>query len=193
MIKVGLTGGIGAGKSTIGKVFKTLGIPVFDSDQFAKATLNQDEVRGQLIDWMGKHVYDAGIPNRVEMAKLLFNDDALREKVNGLIHPRVRTEFVTWVARQQSPYVIQEAAILFETGGYKHLDFNVLVIAPEELRLKRVLARDDVSEHQVKQRMARQWSDDRKRELADFEIVNDDQSMVLPQVIQIHEKLSQQT
>ena len=192
-LKIGITGGIGSGKSTICRIFKILGIPVFEADLVAKQLLQSNaEIRKGLIHLFGEGVYlEDGTVNRKKLAEIIFNDDVQLAKMNALVHPVVRNEFHEWVKQQNSLYVIHEAAILFESGFYKLMDFPILVSAPEEERIQRVAKRDGVSEKQVKERMAKQWTDEEKRKLADYEIVNDNKNPVLPEIIKIDKRLKE--
>ncbi len=186
-LKIGITGGIGSGKSTVCRVFKIIGIPIFEADQVAKQLLQtRSEIKEGLIHLFGKEVYsEDGTIDRKKLASIIFNDDVQLRKMNALVHPVVRNEFQQWVKQQNSPYVIHEAAILFESGFYKMMDFTILVSAPEEERIQRVMQRDGVSEKQVKERLAKQWTDAERRKLADKEIINDNKNPVIPEIIKL--------
>lgn len=190
-LTIGITGGIGSGKSTVCRIFKILGIPVFEADLVAKFLINSNSnIRNGLIELFGKDIYDES--NRVDrkmLANLIFNDDIFMEKVNQLVHPEVRNEFVKWHNLQKQAYIIHEAAILFESGFYKMMDYTILVSAPEENRISRVTARDNVPAEQVKMRMEKQWPDEEKRSLASFELVNDNKNLLIPQILEIDKKL----
>jgi dephospho-CoA kinase len=190
-LKVGITGGIGSGKSTICRVFKLLKVPIFEADIVAKQLLqSHPKIKKGLVHLFGEGVYlENGAVNRKKLAEIIFNDDVQLAKMNALVHPFVRNEFHDWVKQQNSPYVIHEAAILFESGFYKLMDFTILVSAPEEERIQRVVKRDGVSEKMVKERLAKQWTDAEKRKLADYEIINDNKNPVLPEIIQIDKRL----
>jgi len=190
-LKVGITGGIGSGKSTVCRMFKLLGAPVFEADVVAKQLLQtHPKIRKGLIHLFGEDIYlDDNTVDRKKLAAIIFNDDVQLAKMNALVHPVVRSEFYEWVKQQNTPYVIHEAAILFESGFYKLMDFTILVSAPEEERIQRVVKRDGVSEQQVRERLAKQWTDVEKRKLADKEIVNDNNNPVLPEIIQIDKRL----
>lgn len=190
-ITVGITGGIGSGKSTVCKVFRWLGIPVFEADLVAKELINTDtKIREGLIDLFGSDIYsrDATL-DRKKLAGYIFNNDIQLQKVNALIHPVVRAEFLKWTKEQTAPYVIHEAAILFESGFYKMMDFTILVSAPEEERIERVRRRDRSTEEQVRERMQKQWPDSEKRKLATVEIKNADSDLILPGIIKIDKQL----
>ena len=183
MLKIGLTGGIGSGKSLIGKILETLGYPVYYSDLAAKILVDTDpEIRSQLIQLLGTEVYIDDELNRPFLAQQLFKDDQMRIQVNQIIHPKVRSAFVDWCNEQTSPYVFNEAAILFETGAYKTMDLNLLVTAPKELRIHRVMQRDKMTAEQVEERIAKQWPDEEKVELANFTIINDEKQPLIAQV-----------
>jgi len=187
MITIGITGGIGSGKSTVCNVFRLLGVPIFEADLVAKELINSNsEIKTKLIHLFGEEIY---IPNegvdRKKLANIIFNDNIQLAKVNELVHPVVRNEFENWVKKQNTPYIIHEAAILFESGFYKMMDFTILVSAPESQRVERVIKRDGTSEKQVKERMEKQWSDAKKMELASVEIKNADNDLIIPQIVKI--------
>jgi dephospho-CoA kinase len=190
-LAIGITGGIGSGKSTVCKIFKLLGVPVFEADLVAKALINSDaEIRNGLIQLFGKDIYSSDNKiNRKMLANLIFNDDLLMEKVNGLVHPAVRNKYLIWIKQQNSIYVIHEAAILFESGFYKMTDYSILVSAPEDMRIERVTHRDNIDLEMVKSRMLKQWTDEEKRKLASFELVNDNKKLLIPQILEIDKKL----
>lgn len=174
---VGLTGGIGSGKTTVAKMFSDLGVPVYNSDIEAKKLANSsDTIREGLISLLGKEIYKDGTLDRKQMAGYIFRDSILLNKVNALIHPEVAQHFKHWVTLQKFPYVLKEAAILYESGSYKQCDQVIMVTAPTEERMLRVMNRDHISRKEVEARMKNQWSDTKKMELADFIIHN----MTLP-------------
>ncbi|NND61874.1 MAG: dephospho-CoA kinase [Flavobacteriaceae bacterium] len=187
---VGLTGGIGSGKSTVAAFFHDLGVPVYIADKEAKALTNRSKIiRKKLIALLGKRAYTKNGLNRKFVADKIFSDPELLEKVNQIIHPKVGQHFKRWIKKQSAPYCIKEAAILFENGGYRDCDFTVLVTAPKEVRIERVLARDGAEEQDVINRMANQWEDDRKIPLCDFHIENIDLKKTKAVVEQIHTTL----
>jgi len=190
-LAIGITGGIGSGKSTVCKIFKLLGVPVFEADLVAKTLVNSNtEIRNGLIQFFGKDIYSRdGRINRKMLANLIFNDDLLMEKVNRLVHPVVRNEYLNWIKQQNSTYIIHEAAILFESGFYEMTDYTILVSAPNELRIERVTHRDQITPEMVKSRMLKQWTDEEKRKLASFELVNDNKKLLIPQILEIDKKL----
>lgn len=192
MTIVGITGGIGSGKSTVCKVFETLGIPVFNSDDEAKSVYTDfPEILEAVRSQFGDTVFSGGELNKAALASIVFeNKEALR-KLNQLIHPLVRSKFEKWVEKQNSPYVLREAAILIESGAAADCDFVILVKAPESVRIERVLLRNGLSEAQIKQRMTAQMSDDEKSSKSDFIVNNDGSELVLPQILKIHQSLLQ--
>jgi dephospho-CoA kinase len=190
MLKVGLTGGIGSGKSTVCKIFKCLNIPVFDADAVGRHLLDEDPViKEQVQNIFGKQFFIDGKPDRKGIAKIAFTNPDKLARLNSLIHPEVRRRFNEWASEQNGPYVIDEAAILFETGFYLQLDYIILVTAPESLRIKRIMDRDLIEEDAIRARMKNQWSDGEKKRVSSFVIVNDETSPLIPQVIDIHNKL----
>lgn len=189
--RIGITGGIGAGKSIVCRVISTMGYPVFYSDKAAKDILETDAgVMASVTKLFGAEAYSNGTLNRPFIANQVFGNETLLEALNAIVHPAVRLAFERWAEKQPTPLVFNEAAILFETGAYKNFDAVVLVTAPEALRIERVMARDKVNEEAVKARMAKQWTDDQKMPLATFTILNDDQTMLIPQVIELLKKLN---
>jgi dephospho-CoA kinase len=191
MYKVGITGGIGTGKSTVCRIFSALGIPCYDADSRAKwLTENHNGIRNELIKRFGQEVFAGGVLNRKFLAAEAFKDATQTDFLNSIIHPAVREDFVEWTATQQGVhYVLKEAALLYEAGSYKDLDCMVVVTAPIELRIKRVLGRDKHrTEKQVLDIINRQWPDEKKIALADYVIANDEQHLLVPQVIALHEQ-----
>ncbi|RKE02284.1 dephospho-CoA kinase [Marinifilum flexuosum] len=190
MLKIGLTGGIGTGKSIVAEVFKLLGIPVYVSDKEAKRLMiESDEIRTKLMDRFGLDVYTENKTlNRKYLSDIIFNNPEALQDVNTIVHPVVRNDFQTWSEKQQSPYVIQESAILFDTGLYKNFDKIICVTADEKLRVKRVMSRDGVDANAVKERMKNQLDESLKIEKSDFVIYNNS-DLILPQIMKIHESL----
>lgn len=190
-IKIGVTGGIGSGKSTVCKIFRLLDIPVFEADRVANKLINSNvEIRNELVLLFGNKIYEPDNKlNRKMLADLIFNDESLLEKVNNLVHPAVRNEFMLWHQKQNSKYVVHEAAILFESGFYKMMDFTILVSAPKELRIERVVKRNKIQPEMVESRINKQWNDEDKRKLASFELVNDNKHLLIPQILEIDKKL----
>lgn len=188
--KIGITGGIGAGKSLVSKIIESMGYPVFNSDDEAKKIINtHSEVKAELIELFGTSIYSDNQINRKQMAEIIFNDSALREKVNQIIHPRVREAFKELTENVNGKLVFNEAAILFETGVYKQMDATVLITSPRELRIKRLLERDNTSLKEIEARMNSQWPDDKKKELTTYVIQNDEQQPLIVQIESIISKL----
>ncbi|MDR2359552.1 MAG: dephospho-CoA kinase [Prevotellaceae bacterium] len=187
---VGLTGGIGSGKTLVGEVFSTMGVPVFNADEETKKLYDTDAaLRTQLINLLGTEIYDGSKLRRKLMAERIFAEETLLEKVNGLVHPVVAGCFRTYAAQQNAPYVLMESAILMESGIASMMRKTIAVTAPETLRLQRVQQRDGLPEETVRLRIRQQWTDERRNAAADFILVNDGKQAILPQVITIHEKL----
>ncbi|MCT8339992.1 dephospho-CoA kinase [Flavobacteriaceae bacterium TK19130] len=187
---VGLTGGIGSGKSTVAKFFSEFDIPIFIADTEAKKLMNEDtNLKASLTELLGKKAYSEGKLNRKYVAGLVFDNKELLSKMNALVHPAVRNHFKKWVRKQSGPYCIYEAAILFETGGEEECDATILVTAPKEVRIARILKRDNTTISEIEARMANQWSDDEKRKLAHFTIENIDLEDTWKQVRKIHKNL----
>jgi len=190
MIKIGITGGIGSGKTTVCRIFEKLGIPVFYADTVAKEIMITDPVlREGIMNTFGKDSYDlSGKLNNKYIAQLVFNDKHELEKLNGLVHPAVFRAFDSWeeTISANVPYTLKEAALLFESGSYKMCDKSILVTAPADVRIQRVMERDGVTREQVEARMDKQMSDDEKKKMADFLITNDESRPVILQVLELH-------
>ena len=186
---VGITGGIGSGKTIISKVFQTLGVPVYNSDDRAKSLLNEDEsLKSAVVERFGPETYDArGMLNRQFLAKTVFADEKKLASLNALVHPAVGVDFSRWTeAHAGQPYLVKEAALLFETGSYRSLDYTILVKAPEEVRVLRILKRDTQrSRRQIADIINKQLSDSEKEKLADFVLSNDDKELLIPQILEI--------
>jgi dephospho-CoA kinase len=190
MLKIGITGGIGSGKTTVCRVFETLGIPVFYADTVAKNIMVIDpllisgvkEAFGQLS------YFEDGALNNKHIASIVFTNPSELAKLNKLVHPAVFRAFESWVATVDSkaPYILKEAALLFESESYKMCDKSILVVAPHDLKLERVIARDAVTADQVTARMDKQFSDEKKKELADFILYNNETRSVITQVMELH-------
>lgn len=189
MIKVGLTGGIGSGKSTVARIFEVLRVPVYYADTAAKRLMVENTpVRQALTEAFGQGVYNAdGELQRQYLADKVFNDQAALDTLNSIVHPAVAEDSEKWLAQhEQYPYVIKEAALLYEAESYKQLDVMLCVVAPEEIRLQRVMQRDGVTAAAVRARMEKQWPQEKKAALADHVIINDDQQAIIPQVMALH-------
>ena len=190
-IKVGLTGGIGSGKTFVGAVFTKLGIPVFNADIEAKKCMAENELLKQEIqNVFGAKVYKNGLLENKILAEIVFNDKQKLAKLNLLVHPVVKQNFENWCETQTSSVVIKEAAILFESNSYLGLDKVICVSAPEEIRIQRVIKRDNILKESVIARIASQMSALEKERLSDFVIVNDGKELILPQIIKIITQIS---
>lgn len=185
---VGITGGIGVGKSTVSKIFKILGIPVYDADSRAKRLMNEDpEIRATVIEFFGEESYRNGELDRTHVGKIAFHKKELLNHLNTVVHPAVARDFRQWSSEQDAPYVMKEAALLVENGSSKDLDYLIVVSAPEKIRIDRVLERDPHRNlDDVKAIIAKQFPEARKLELADHIIVNDGSQLVIPQVLSVH-------
>lgn len=189
---VGLTGGIGSGKSTVAKIFTILGISIYYADDRAKWLMAYDEVlKKQILSHFGEKSYTVGGElNRSYLAETVFSDVEKVKNINGLVHPAVKKDFEAWAAQQKSPYVLKEAALLFETGSFKDLNKTINVSAPLKIRITRVLLRDlHRTEKQVHDIIDKQTPDEEKNQKADFVIKNADNKLLIPQVLQIHREL----
>ena len=187
---VGLTGGIGSGKSTILKCFKSFGIPVYIADDEAKKLMNRSKViQRKLIKLFGEKAYADGVLNRPYLASQIFNDKTLLSKMNAVVHPKVALHFKRWLKKQNAEYVIKEVAIIFENNLQDQYDYIITVVADEDLRMQRVMKRDNVSQEKVKAIIKNQWSDAEKIAKSDFVIVNDDLNVAKKQALDIHNKL----
>lgn len=193
-LQIGITGGIGSGKTLVTKIFACLGIPVYDADSHAKELMTTD---GILISQIKKEFGDLsylsdGTLNRKYLGEVVFNQQEKLDILNGLVHPRVRHDFAQWTDRyKDKPYVIREAALLFETGVYRLLDRTIVVYAPEDVRVRRVMKRDHRHEAQVRAIIQKQLSEEEKKALADDIIYNDDSILVIPQVLALHHRFLQ--
>lgn len=183
MKRIGLTGGIGSGKSFIANILEHMGLPVYYSDSRSKElTKSNPTIRAGLISLFGAEVYVDGQLNTQLVATKIFQNEEIRQKVNELIHPIVRKDFDDWATNQHSELVFNEAAILFETGAYKNFDATILVCAPMELKIKRVMKRENCTREHVLARMNKQWSDAEKMKLTNYFVVNNNQLPVLAQL-----------
>jgi dephospho-CoA kinase len=190
MLKVGITGGIGSGKSTVCQVFETLGIPVFYADKAARTLTNTDEsIIRQLKSLFGDDIYTKGELDRSKVALTVFTDKNILIQLNAIIHPATIEYGRNWMLQQSGPYALKEAAIFFETGSNKEMDIMIGVYAPAELRIERTMHRDKVSREKVAERIALQMNEEEKMKLCDFVINNDGNTAVIPQVLNIHKRL----
>ncbi len=186
-LKIGITGGIGSGKTLVCEIFQTLGIPVYNSDSRAKSLMkNNPEVKKQLIGAFGNIYTSAGDLDKEKIAKIIFSDKSKLQIMNSIVHPAVEKDFEQWTDRQEAPYVIKESALIFESGNYKKLDFTIEVFAPLEERISRTIARDKKSVEQIRKRINSQMDEKKKIAMADFIIINDKFTPILPQVLNLH-------
>lgn len=190
MLKVGLTGGIGSGKTTVARIFEVLGVPVYYADLEAKRLMHEDpELREAISSAFGKNIYTDGKLEKKALASIVFADSEKLLLLNSLVHPVTIQDGESWAGRQKTPYVLREAALIFESGVDKFLDGTIGVSAPADLRINRVMQRDNVTRDAVISRMQHQMNDALKLDKCDYLIFNDDQQLLIPQVIQLHEKL----
>ncbi len=188
-MKIGITGGIGSGKTFICQLFKALAVPVYNADDEAKKLMNTDlRIRESLIAAFGEATYKDGMLDRAFLAQQIFSDKEKLELVNGIVHPIVIQAAKDWAEQQKARYSLKEAALLFESGSYKDLDYTILVTAPLSVRIQRVMERDGVTEEQVMERISKQLTDEEKIKMADFIIINDGITPLLPQVWTLHQK-----
>jgi dephospho-CoA kinase len=189
MLKIGLTGNIGSGKTTVSKIFEVLGVPVFYADEAAKSVMVKDrQLISELKSEFGEAAYFAdGSLNRKHIASIVFDNNAALARLNAIVHPATFRAFDAWVATIKNvPYVVKEAAILFESDSYKLCDQTIFVQAPLAMRIKRVMERDGLSREEIEKREAHQFTEEKKTQLADHIIKNDDSELVIPQVLKLH-------
>ena len=192
MLKIGLTGGIGSGKTTVAHIFEVLGIPVYYADDAAKKMMNEDEnLHNQIIEHFGEKSYVDGKLNRPFLSEVVFSDPDKTKLINSIIHPATITNAENWMQMQKAPYAIKEAALIFEANAEKNLDLVIGVSSTYEIRLQRVIIRDGIDEEAIKKRMEKQMDEKKKMDRCDFVIFNNESSLLIPQVITIHEKLLQ--
>ncbi len=191
MLKVGLTGSIGSGKTLVSKIFETMGVNVFYADNSAKALYENNKVKEKIVNVFGPSILtENNTIDKKAFAEIIFNDRSALKKINSIVHPLVMNDFVKWLVNHKNdPYILQEAAILFESDLSNEFDFIITVSAPEELRIERIMKRDNVNRDIVMSRIKNQWSDERKVRLADFVILNNETELVIPQVMRINQIL----
>jgi dephospho-CoA kinase len=190
MLKVGITGGIGSGKTTVCKLFELLDVPVYYADDASKKLLVSDpEIKKSILSVFGECVLDEQQSiSRKKVAALVFGNEAELKKLNAILHPAVAMHFDSWLKEHtDKSYILKEAAILFESGAYRQMDKIITVVAPEELRIARVLKRDAVSKEEIQRRMHAQLSDEERIKRSDYVIVNDEEQLMIPQVMKLHE------
>jgi dephospho-CoA kinase len=192
MLKIGLTAGLGSGKTTVANIFEVLGIPVYYADAASKRLMNDNEkVKTDVQNAFGKNVYSDGKLNRKYLSEIVFNDKKKLELLNLIVHPATLLDADEWMKKQTSKYAIKEAALIFESGSHQNLDYVIGVKAPLHLRLQRAMKRDDISREEAMARINKQIDEEIKMRLCDFIIINDEQQMVIPQVLALHQKLLQ--
>lgn len=190
MLRIGLTGGIGSGKTTVAQIFEVLGIPVYYADVEAKRLMNTNkELKNSIQKNFGEESYEDGMLNRTYISSVVFNDQYKLELLNSLVHPVTIKDGEAWLNTQTTPYAIHEAALVFEAGVNKKMDHVIGVFAPQTIRVKRVMERDKISEEEVLNRMNRQMDEEKKMKLCDFVLINDEQQLLVSQVLELHEKL----
>lgn len=190
MLSIGLTGGIGSGKSIVAKIFRTLGVPVLDADALAKKImLENEDVRAQIINSFGAESYNQAGLNRSFIANIVFKDPFQLEVLNSIVHPATIEAGKKWASQQNTPYTIKEAALFFESGSAEGMDLIIGVYAPDALRIQRVMHRDQTSREEVLNRMKHQISQKIKMKLCDRVIINDEQSLLIPQIMALHNEL----
>jgi len=193
MLKIGITGGIGSGKTFIAKIFTHLGIPVYYADQRTKELYNTNKnLKHLLITTYGKQIYlPSGHINIEFLRNLIFNNPDKRKEINKIVHPFVIADFNEWYnTKKHAPYILKESALLFETETFKQMNFNILVTAPNTIKIKRIQQRDKIKPSEIRKIMATQMNDKEKKKKADFIIINNEKKLLLPQVITIHQQLT---
>jgi dephospho-CoA kinase len=190
MLKIGLTGGIGSGKTTVAQIFEVLGLPVYYADDAAKRLMNEDEnLKQQIIDHFGEESYLDGKLNRSYLSSVVFADAEKMKLINTIIHPATIADAELWMNKQTAPYSIKEAALIFEAAAEKQLDLVIGVQSPLHVRIQRVMQRDHIKEEAVLARMQKQMNEEEKMSRCDFVIVNDEKELLIPQVVAIHDRL----
>jgi dephospho-CoA kinase len=190
VLKIGLTGGIGSGKSTVAKIFEVLGIPVYYADTEAKRIMNEDpQLKADIIKHFGQDAYMEHELNRPYLSSIVFNNKEKLSLLNSLVHPATIRDSKEWINKQTATYAIKEAALIFESGTQEFLDYVIGVSAPEHLRIHRAMKRDQLTREQVLKRMSKQIEEVIKMHLCDFIIYNDEVKPVIPQVLELHKKL----
>jgi len=189
MLRIGLTGGIGSGKSTVARIFSVLGIPVYDADTASKKLMSESEdLKKEIIENFGQESYTKGILNRKYLSEQVFRDPGKTRLLNSIVHPATIKDAEQWMKKQDAPYLIKEAALIFESGSNKFLDKVIGVSSPVSLRIERTMKRNNITSDQVKARIALQMDEEEKMRLCDYVIVNDEKDMLIPQVLSLHQQ-----
>ena len=190
MLKIGLTGGLGSGKTTVAAIFEVLNVPVYYADDASKRLLNENpDIKKAVVNAFGQESYINGMPDRKYLARIVFNNQEKLAKLNSILHPSTLADAANWIKKQNSPYIIKEAALLFESGSNKSLDYVIGIKAPLDLRLQRAIKRDSISEKEVMSRIDSQMNEEEKLKSCDFIIVNDEEQLLIPQVVKLHQQL----
>jgi len=190
MLKIGLTGGIGSGKSTVARIFEVLGIPVYYADDSAKRLMNENrELKERIKEHFGSSVYSDGQLDRKQLAAMVFSNPEKLDQLNALVHPATLADAQAWLQQQKAPYAIKEAALIFESGAQQFLDKVIGISAPAPLRIQRAMKRDHAPREAIIARIGKQLDEDIKMRLCDYVITNDEQQLVIPQVLAVHEEL----
>lgn len=191
MLSIGLTGGIGSGKSVVSKIFAGLGVPVLDADALAKKIMQEDsDVKASIIKSFGDEAYQNNTLNRAYLANIVFNDPFQLQVLNTIVHPATIAAGIAWAKKQNAPYTIKEAALFFESGSAEGMDKMIGVYAPDSIRINRVMQRDGLSRDEVIGRMGNQIIQSIKMKLCDYVVINDEQTLLIPQILSIHQELS---
>jgi dephospho-CoA kinase len=190
MLRIGLTGGIGSGKSTVAKIFEVLGIPVYYADASAKRLMNQPgPLKEDLIRAFGEEVYSDGQINTRLLSEKIFNDPSQLALINSIVHPATISDALKWMSEQTAPYIIKEAALIFEASADKDLDYVIGVSSPKRLRIQRLMLRDSMPEEMILLKMSKQMDEEEKMQLCDFILLNNEKQLLMPKVIALHKKL----
>ncbi len=192
MLKIGITGGIGSGKTTVCKLFELLGIPVYYADAASKKILNEDKIaKEKIVNIFGTSILDQeGLIDRKKLGTIVFNKKVELDKLNGILHPAVGLHFEKWLKQQNAAYILKEAAILFESGAFKQVDKVITVVAPLELKISRIIQRDGISREEVLSRMKNQMTDEERVKRSDFVIHNNGLELLIPKVLALNKQLT---
>ncbi len=192
MLRIGLTGGMGSGKSTVAAIFSAFNVPVYYADAATKKLMNDNIIlKKEIENAFGEQSYHDGKLNRAYLSALVFKDGEKLKLLNSIVHPATIQDANDWIKKQNAPYIIKEAALIFESGSNKSLDYVIGIKCPESLRIERTMKRDNIERKEVIARMDKQMDEEKKMELCDFIIANDEKQMLIPQVLELHQKLLQ--